>query len=303
MRPSISTLRHVGMRTCAKRGALPRGFGVDAPRVAGADKVCQRQNQDASNILAQNWRLQNDHFCPILVEGGPLCPQAQAVAAHTGAVVTPVPVRTVDGGAIQVQGQQPLPPQLPTLNKFVTMAVPPPASNAGAGLPAAPGQVGAANNAVRKAAVAAQHFVSNAATAGVGQPIVVDEANAAAMRWPCCIDNMEVIGRINHAILASTNMIKEAVRAKGATAAARVATAAAVAGRTVTMTTLDANLESLQKKCKLAIEVGDLILVAHCKRMIRMMEEKELREMEGIRSRNQGDIDGKSRIVLPCPSS
>ncbi len=126
-------------------GSLPWGYGVDAPHVAGTNKAHQRQNQDASNLLAPNLRLQNDRFFPIVVEGGPPCPQAQAGAACTGVVGTPVPVCMVDRGAIQVHGQQPLSPQLPTLNKFVTMAVPPLAPNAGAGLPAAPGQVGAAN--------------------------------------------------------------------------------------------------------------------------------------------------------------
>jgi hypothetical protein len=115
----------------------------------------------------------------------------------------------------------------------------------------------------------------------VGQPIVVDEANAAVMHWPHCIDNMEVIDRINHAILASTNMIGEVIRAKGAMAAARVAMANAAAGRTGAAATLDTKLELLQKQCKLAIRVGDSMLIAHCKWMIHMMEEKKLREMEG----------------------
>jgi hypothetical protein len=95
-------------------GALPRGYGVDAPHVAGADKARRCQNQDASSLLVQNPRLQNDHFHPIVVEGSPPCPQAQRF-------VTPVPAHTVDGGAVRVQGQQPLPPQLPTLDKFVAL--------------------------------------------------------------------------------------------------------------------------------------------------------------------------------------
>jgi hypothetical protein len=115
----------------------------------------------------------------------------------------------------------------------------------------------------------------------VGQPIVVDEANAAVMHWPHFIDNMEVIDRINHAILASTNMIGEVIRAKGAMAAGRVAMANAAAGGTGAAATLDTKLEFLQKQCKLAIRVGDSMLIAHCKWMIHMMEEKKLREMEG----------------------
>jgi hypothetical protein len=261
--------------------ALPQGYGVDAPHVAGSNEMHQLQNQDASSLLAQNPRLQNNHFHPIVVEGGPPHPQAQAGAARTGTVVTPVPVRTVNGGAIQAQGQMPQPLQVPTVDKFVAMAVPPPAPNAGAELPAAPGQAGTANNVACKVAVAAQRFVTNAAIAGVGQPIVVDEADAAAMHWPCHIDNMEVIDEINHAILALMNLIGEAIRAKGASAVVRVSTAAAVAGGTGDTRTDDAKLELLQKQCKLAIEVGDSMLIAHCKRMIRMMEERELREMEG----------------------
>ncbi len=86
-------------------------------------------NQDACHLLTQNPRLQNDHFHPIVVEGGPPRPQAQAGAAHTGVVVTPIPVRTVDKGAVQrpaavlVQGQQQLPLQPPTLNEYAAMAV------------------------------------------------------------------------------------------------------------------------------------------------------------------------------------
>ncbi len=57
-------------------GALPWGYSVDAPRVAGTEEARQRQNQDASSLLAQNPMSQNDHFRPIVVGGGPPCPQA-----------------------------------------------------------------------------------------------------------------------------------------------------------------------------------------------------------------------------------
>ena len=118
---------------------------------------------------------------------------------------------------------------------------------------------------MHEAAVAAQCSVANAATPEVGQPIVVDEANAAVIHWPHCIDNMEVIDRINRAILASTNMIREVIRAKDATAATRVAMANAAADRTGAAATLNAKLELLQKQCKLAIGVGNLMLISHCK--------------------------------------
>ena len=54
-----------------------------------------------------------------------------------------------------------------------------------------------ANNGARACAVANQCFVANAATTGVGQPIVVDEAIATAMHWTRCINNIEAIGGLN----------------------------------------------------------------------------------------------------------
>jgi hypothetical protein len=51
--------------------------------------------------LVQSPRSQNNHFHPIILAGVLSCPQAQAVGAvHAGTVVTPVPVRAVDKGAI-----------------------------------------------------------------------------------------------------------------------------------------------------------------------------------------------------------
>ena len=43
----------------------------------------------------------------------------------------------------------------------------------------------------------------------------------------------------------------------------------------------DRKLESLHQRRKLAIDVGDQVLIAHINRMICIMEEKEAREMEG----------------------
>ena len=62
--------------------------------------------------------------------------------------------------------------------------------------------------------MANQCFVANATTAGVGQPIVVDKADAAAMRRPRRIDNIEVIDCLNRAMLKTTTMIGEALRAR-----------------------------------------------------------------------------------------
>jgi hypothetical protein len=95
------------------------------------------------------------------------------------------------------------------------MPVQHPAPNAGArNLTAAPGPVGAANNAARARSVLAQRFVAKAATAGVGQPIVINEANAAVMRRPRCIDNIDVINGLNRAMLETTTMIREALLAR-----------------------------------------------------------------------------------------
>jgi hypothetical protein len=81
-------------------GALPQGYSIKAPHVAGANKEWLCHNQDACNLLAQNPRLQNDHFCPILLAGVPPHPQAQARAVCAGMVVTPVPIRAFEKGAV-----------------------------------------------------------------------------------------------------------------------------------------------------------------------------------------------------------
>ncbi len=202
------------MRQKGALAALPQGYGVEAPRVAGDNEERLRRNQGACDLLAQNPRSQNNHFRPIVLAGVLPRPQAQAEAVHAGTVVTPVPVCTVEEGAIhlpasvfQLGEQQAAPPQLPTLGEFAAMAMLPLAPNAGAWLPAAPGQAGAANNVTHEAAVAEQRFVANAVTARVGAPIIVNEADAAAMRCPHCIYNMEVFDGINLTILQSPSMI------------------------------------------------------------------------------------------------
>ncbi len=195
-------------------------------------------------------------------------------------VVTPIPVCTVDEGAIhqpttifQIKEQQAVPPQLPSLEEFAAMDMPPPAPNAGAGLSAAPGHAGAANNGEHEAAVLVQHFVANAATAGLGAPTVVDEADTAATHYPCRKDIMEVIDGINCTILQSTAMIGEAIRARG--------TAVVVAGGTSRAAAATCKLELLLKQHKLANEVGNQLSITHYELMICMMEEKEARGKEG----------------------
>jgi hypothetical protein len=66
-------------------------------------------------------------------------------------------------------------------------------------------------------------------------------------------------------------MIGEALKARAAVAEGGTGGAAAA----------DCKLESLLKQCKLAIEVGNQLSIAHYKKMICMLEEKEAKEMEG----------------------
>ncbi len=236
--------------------------------MASANEEWQCHNQDACNLLAQNPRWLNDHFPPIILAVILPRPQVQAGAVHARMVVTPVPVGR--------RGCPPpaaaAPPQLPMLKEFIAMALPPLTPNAGAWLPAAPGQAWSANNVACEAAVVAERFVANTAMAGVGAPIIVDEADAAAMRHPRCINNMEVIDGTNRAIL-QLSMIGEALKVRGAAAVAEGGTGRAAAA--------NCKLELLLKRCKLAIEVGNQLLIAHSEKMICMLEEKEAREMEG----------------------
>ncbi len=85
-----------------------------------------------------------------------------------------IPVRGVvkEATTAAVQGDEQHVLQLPTLDKFEVMPVPPFAPNAGTILPAEPGQVGAANNGTKARAVANQGFLANTTTMAVGQPIV-----------------------------------------------------------------------------------------------------------------------------------
>ena len=228
----------------------------------------QRRDQGACDLLAQNPISRNDHsFRPIVVREAP----RRGEDNREITVVTPVQALAVvanDGG--QVVGQLAAPPQVPTLDEAIP--VPPPLNP-----PAAPGQVGAANNAARARAHAAHRFLANAATAGVGQPFVVDEADAAAMRRPRRIDNMDAIDGLNRAMNDTVRMIAESLgaRARG--------TATAAAGRDGggESAEIDRKLESLHKRRKLAIDVGDQVSIAHINRMSRILEEKEAREMEG----------------------
>jgi hypothetical protein len=59
-----------------------------------------------------------------------------------------------------------------------------------------------------------QRFVADAVTAGVGQPIMVDKAEAAAMHCTCCVNNMDAIDGIKRAMLEATKLIGKAINAR-----------------------------------------------------------------------------------------
>jgi hypothetical protein len=136
----------------------------------------------------------------------------------------------------------------------------------------------------------AQLLVANAATAGVGQPIIVYEANAAEILQPRCINNMEVIDGINHAILHSTVMIEEAIRARE-----RCPPPVAAGNAAAYVPTINSKLESLHKQCKLATKVRDQLSIAHCKKMFCLLEAQEARKMEGAIEPDTSPMTNKRR--------
>jgi hypothetical protein len=112
------------------------------------------------------------------------------------------------------------------------------------------------NNVMRSQAVAAQHFVTNAATMGVGQPIIVDKANAAAILWPCWIDNIKVIDCLNRAMLEMM-MMHEVLHAQGVVMAVSTEGRRGRRGGEGAGDCLNHKLELLPKQNKLVIEVGN----------------------------------------------
>ena len=74
-------------------------------------------------------------------------------------------------------------------------------------LPAHPGQAGAANNLAR----VNQQRVANAAVAGVGGVVYIDEVEAETMRRPRNRDNIDALDGINSAMLQATRMISAAI--------------------------------------------------------------------------------------------
>jgi hypothetical protein len=100
------------------------------------------------------------------------------------------------------------------------------------------------------------------------------------MRRPRRIDNMDAIDGLNRAMNDTARMIADALgaRARGTATAAVGRDGGGESGESAET---DRKLKSLHKRRKLAIDVGDQVSIAHINRMIRIMEEKEAREMEG----------------------
>ncbi len=74
-------------------------------------------------------------------------------------------------------------------------------------LPAHPGPAGAASNLARMN----QQHVANAAVAGVGGVVYIDEVEAETMRRPLNRDNIDALDGINSAMLQATRMISAAI--------------------------------------------------------------------------------------------
>jgi hypothetical protein len=67
--------QHKNVRQEGALGALPQGYGVKPPRVAGTNDELLLRNQDACDLLAQIPRSQNDHFRPIVLVSSRCCPR------------------------------------------------------------------------------------------------------------------------------------------------------------------------------------------------------------------------------------
>ena len=173
---------------------LPEGTGVDAPHVCGALPSHQQELQDACTILAQNPRSTNSHFCPVVPGGHSPCPLVSMI-------VNGLPVPKVDctappnmANGVHVGG---------VAGGGAAVPPPPTANNL---LLAHPGPAGAL-------AASRQHQqrIANAAVAGVGGVIYIDEVEAKTMRRPQNHYNIEALDGINNAMLQATRMISQAI--------------------------------------------------------------------------------------------
>ena len=261
-------------------GALPRAYGVDAPRVPKATEARQHQNDEACNLLAANPRSQNNHARPVaLLEPPPAVPPpALPPIVAAAAVITPPTANTTNGPRPAPLQQQPPPPQLPTLQGLAAMPVPPPAGGGTGGrLPAAAGVNGPANNRGRAVALQHQIFAANGATAGVGGPIVVDDVDAAAMRRTRRVDNMDAIDGINRAMLEATKMIASTIgKVRKAPTPPRAPAATAISSSF----DFGSQIDSLYKRLKKAKEENITDSVHRYERLIVALEKKEEEEIE-----------------------
>jgi hypothetical protein len=158
------------------------------------------------------------------------------------------------------------------------MAVPPSAGGGHGGrLPAAPGVNGPANNRGRAVALQRQIFAANGATAGVGDPIVVDDVDAAAMRRTRRVDNMDAIDGINRAMLEATKMIASTIgKVRKAPTPPRAPTTTAVSSSI----DFGSQIDSLYKRLKKAKEENITDSVRRYERLIVALEKKEEEEIE-----------------------
>jgi len=159
------------------------------------------------------------------------------------------------------------------------MGVPPPAGGGTGGrLPAAPGVNGPANNRGCAVALQRQIFAANGATAGVGDPIVVDDVDAAAMRRTRRVDNMDAIDGINHAMLEATKMIASSTIGK----VRKVPTQPRAPVATAVSSSIDfgSQIDSLYKRLKKAKEENITDSVRRYERLIVALEKKEEEEIE-----------------------
>ena len=213
-------------------GMLPEGTGVDPPHVGGANPSRQQELQDACSILAQNPRSTDSHFRPVVPGGHSPCPLVSPASSEdnsanlaAGPTVPQVNCTTPPNVANGMHTPFLRPLNVPRIaaggaaGGGAAVPPPPPANNL---LPAHPGPAGAANNLA--ASRQRQQRIANAAVAGVGGVIYIDEVDADSMCHPRNHDNIEAIDGINHAMLQATRMISQAIgRAQPPAAAAVVA--------------------------------------------------------------------------------
>ena len=260
-------------------GMLPEGTGVDAPHVRGAPPSRQQELQDACAILAQNPRSTNSHFRPVVPDRHSPCPLVSPAFANDRAEnssnLAPGPaVPGVENCTAPPNGANGLrtPFLLPQGAAGGGAAAPPrPAANNL--LLAHPGPAGAANNL----AASNQQRVANAAVAGVGGVVYIDEVEAETMRRPRNRDNIEALNGINNAMLQATRMISQAIgRAHQPPAAATAAVAplpnAAGGGGDV--------IASLYARLASARAANRMDAVDRYERMIDRLERKEEEELE-----------------------